>query len=209
MKPQLVPAQVEAYPPILFELNGTVLRMSSRDYLLLGFPRAPSAAHRCLGIRDGGTAGFTGFVLGDTLVRGREKSATPERRPRAMGVPRIWIHASREKHVMPPRLMRNYYVVFDQARKRIGWGDVNTQRCGALALPPAPPFPPPAPPFPPPLPPSSSPPQPAEVASRPWLAPVVALCSCVGILAAVIGVFLVRRRRRRRSDSPGGAPLLE
>jgi hypothetical protein len=28
--------------------------------------------------------------------------------------------------------MRNYYLVFDLAKKRIGWGDVNKDQCGSI-----------------------------------------------------------------------------
>jgi len=47
-------AQVAAYPPLTMNLkDGVVLRMTSKDYLLLGSPLAKSAGQYCLGIRDG------------------------------------------------------------------------------------------------------------------------------------------------------------
>eukprot|EP00927_Polykrikos_kofoidii_P073540 TRINITY_DN69571_c0_g1_i1.p1 TRINITY_DN69571_c0_g1~~TRINITY_DN69571_c0_g1_i1.p1 ORF type:complete len:421 (-),score=81.92 TRINITY_DN69571_c0_g1_i1:211-1392(-) len=85
-------AEVDAYPPLTFQLDGIEIAMSSRDYLLLGSPLAESAGQYCLGIRDGGDAGF---IIGATT-------------------------------------MRNYYLVFDFAQKRIGWGKVNKEACGSL-----------------------------------------------------------------------------
>lgn len=88
---ELTDEQVEQYPPLSFQLDGTVLEMSSRDYLLLRSPLATKADQYCLGIRNGGS---TGFIIGDTT-------------------------------------MRNYYVVFDKAQRRIGWGKVNKETCGS------------------------------------------------------------------------------
>lgn len=87
-------AQVDAYPPLALQLHGAVLEMTSRDYLLRGSPIATSASQYCLGIRDGGNAGGSGFIIGDTT-------------------------------------MRHYYLVFDLARRRIGWGKVNRKTCGS------------------------------------------------------------------------------
>merc|ERR1712048_1388850 len=58
--------QVDQYPPLKFQLDGTVLEMSSRDYLLVGSPLAASAGQFCLGICNGGR---TGFIIGDTTMR--------------------------------------------------------------------------------------------------------------------------------------------
>jgi len=91
----LTDAEVDAYPPLSLELNGVSLEMTSRDYLLLGSPLASSAGQYCLGIRNGGSAGGSGFIIGDTT-------------------------------------MRHYYLVFDLAQKRIGWGKVNKQNCGSI-----------------------------------------------------------------------------
>merc|ERR1712039_624507 len=84
----LTDAEVAAYPPLTMQLAGTTLDMSSADYLLKGSPLAASAGQYCLGIRNGGSAGGSGFIIGDTT-------------------------------------MRHYYLVFDLARRRIGWGKVN------------------------------------------------------------------------------------
>ena len=61
--------QVDAYPPLALNLDGLALNMSSRDYLLLGSPLATSAGQYCLGIRNGGSAGGSGFIIGDTTMR--------------------------------------------------------------------------------------------------------------------------------------------
>jgi len=92
---ELSDAEVDAYPPLTMELDGVSLEMTSRDYLLIGSPLASSAGQYCLGIRDGGSAGGSGFLIGDTT-------------------------------------MRNYYLVFDLAQKRIGWGKVSKDNCGSL-----------------------------------------------------------------------------
>merc|ERR1712194_543297 len=91
----LTDAQVDAYPPLSMQLDGISLQMTSRDYLLLGSPLAASAGQYCLGIRDGGSAGGSGFIIGDTT-------------------------------------MRHYYLVFDLAEKKIGWGKVNKNTCGSI-----------------------------------------------------------------------------
>lgn len=92
----LTDAEVAAYPPLSLQLDaGVSLRMSSADYLLLGSPLATKAGQYCLGIRDGGHAGGSGFIIGDTT-------------------------------------MRNYYLVFDLAEGRIGWGNVSTTGCGSV-----------------------------------------------------------------------------
>jgi hypothetical protein len=90
----LTEAQVDAYPSLELQLDGTSLHMSARDYLLLGSPLATSAGQYCLGIRGGGEL----FIIGDTT-------------------------------------MRHYYLVFDSARRKIGWADVNRGAggCGSIA----------------------------------------------------------------------------
>lgn len=90
----LTDAQVDAYPPLSLQLDGVELQMTSRDYLLLGSPLAHLSGEYCLGIRDGGSAGGSGFIIGDTT-------------------------------------MRHFYLVFDLARRRIGWGKVNKRTCGS------------------------------------------------------------------------------
>jgi hypothetical protein len=66
----LTEAQVDAYPGLTLVLdNGLELEMSSRDYLLLGSPLATAAGQYCLGLRDGGNAGGSGFIIGDTTMR--------------------------------------------------------------------------------------------------------------------------------------------
>jgi hypothetical protein len=87
--------EVAAYPPLTMQLDGTTLEMDSKDYLLRGSPLAGSAGQYCLGIRNGGSAGGSGFIIGDTT-------------------------------------MRHYYLVFDLAHRRIGWGKVNKQTCGSI-----------------------------------------------------------------------------
>mmetsp|Transcript_68236 Transcript_68236/g.108276 ORF Transcript_68236/g.108276 Transcript_68236/m.108276 type:complete len:405 (+) Transcript_68236:35-1249(+) len=87
--------EVAAYPPLTMQLDGTTLEMDSKDYLLRGSPLAGSAGQYCLGIRNGGSAGGSGFIIGDTT-------------------------------------MRHYYLVFDLAQRRIGWGKVNKQTCGSI-----------------------------------------------------------------------------
>jgi len=89
---ELTAAQVDHYPSLILQLDGTALTMTSREYLLLNSPLAATGRQYCLGIRDGGEAGF---ILGATT-------------------------------------MKNYYVVFDFAQKRIGWGNVNKQSCGSI-----------------------------------------------------------------------------
>jgi len=92
----LTDAQVSDYPELALVLSGNLrLRMSSRDYLLRGSPLAKQPTNYCLAIGDGGSAGGSGFIIGDTT-------------------------------------MRNYYLVFDLARKMIGWGDVDRNNCGNL-----------------------------------------------------------------------------
>jgi len=64
--------EVNAYPPLSLQLvsnNGIKLEMSPRDYLLLGSPLASSPGQYCLGVRDGGSAGGSGFIIGDTIMR--------------------------------------------------------------------------------------------------------------------------------------------
>jgi hypothetical protein len=89
-------SQVDAFPPLALELDGGVsLKMTSHDYLLLGSPLATAAGQYCLGIRSGGHAGGSGFIIGDTT-------------------------------------MRHFYLVFDLAQQRIGWGPVNKAACGSI-----------------------------------------------------------------------------
>merc|ERR1711924_182863 len=85
-------AQLAQYPTLSFELEGTTIEMSSRDYLLQASPLAPSANQYCLGIRNGGS---TGFIIGAST-------------------------------------MRNYYIVFDKEKTRVGWGKVNKKTCGSM-----------------------------------------------------------------------------
>ena len=61
---ELTKEEVDAYPSLTMNLDGTSLAMSSRDYLLLGSPLATKADQYCLGIRDGGSAGGSGFIIG-------------------------------------------------------------------------------------------------------------------------------------------------
>jgi hypothetical protein len=92
----LTAAELASYPNVALQLdNGVALEMTSRDYLLLGSPFAKTAGQYCNGIRDGGSAGGSGFIIGDTT-------------------------------------MRNYYLVFDLANTRIGWGKVNKGKCGSV-----------------------------------------------------------------------------
>ena len=65
----LTKEQVDAYPSLTMKLDGTLLEMSSSDYLLLGSPLADKGDQYCLGIRDGGSAGGSGFIIGDTTMR--------------------------------------------------------------------------------------------------------------------------------------------
>merc|ERR1712190_27513 len=87
--------EVASYPPLNIQLDGVVLEMTSKDYLLQNSPLAASAGQYCLGIRNGGSAGGSGFIIGDTT-------------------------------------MRHYYLVFDLAKRRIGWGKVNKDACGSI-----------------------------------------------------------------------------
>ena len=61
----LTAAQVDAYPALEIQLDGTSLHMTSRDYLLLGSPLATASGQYCLGIRSGGDL----FIIGDTTMR--------------------------------------------------------------------------------------------------------------------------------------------
>jgi cathepsin D len=66
----LTEAEQAAYPGLAMELSdGVTLEMSAKDYLLYGSPLAPSKDDICLGIRDGGSAGGSGFIIGDTTMR--------------------------------------------------------------------------------------------------------------------------------------------
>ena len=58
-----------SYPDVTMNLDGVDLIMTSRDYLLKGSPLAASPDQYCLGIRDGGSAGGSGFIIGDTTMR--------------------------------------------------------------------------------------------------------------------------------------------
>jgi hypothetical protein len=65
----LTSAQVDAFPSMTLNLeNGVDLHMTSRDYILQGSPTCP-AGEWALGIRDGGSAGGSGFIIGDTTMR--------------------------------------------------------------------------------------------------------------------------------------------
>lgn len=90
------PVSARADPAMTLVLStGLGLDMTAKDYLLKGSPLAASPDLYCIGIKDGGSAGGTGFIIGDTT-------------------------------------MRNYYLVFDLAEKRIGWGPVNKETCGSI-----------------------------------------------------------------------------
>jgi|TARA_B110000902_G_C14028170_1_gene482978 hypothetical protein len=92
----LTAAEIATFPSMILNLENSVdLHMSSRDYLLQGSPTCSVAGQYALGIRDGGSAGGSGFIIGDTT-------------------------------------MRNYYLVFDLAQKKIGWGPVNKATCGNI-----------------------------------------------------------------------------
>ena len=66
----LTDAQLAAYPSMTLVLdNGVKLHMSADDYLLRGSPLASATSQYCLGIRDGGSAGGSGFIIGDTTMR--------------------------------------------------------------------------------------------------------------------------------------------
>ena len=45
-----------------------IFKMTFKDYLLLGSPLAKKGDQYCLGIRDGGSAGGSGFIIGDTMT---------------------------------------------------------------------------------------------------------------------------------------------
>jgi len=62
---QLSDAEVDAYPALTLQLDGTALHMTARDYLLLGSPLATAAGQYCLGIKSGGDL----FIIGDTTMR--------------------------------------------------------------------------------------------------------------------------------------------
>jgi hypothetical protein len=49
--------------------NGVELTMTAKDYILLGSPLASAANKYCIGIMDGGSAGGSGFIIGDTTMR--------------------------------------------------------------------------------------------------------------------------------------------
>ena len=66
---QISDADIDRYPDLTMNLDGVDLVMTSRDYLLKGSPVASSTDQYCLGIRDGGSAGGTGFIIGDTTMR--------------------------------------------------------------------------------------------------------------------------------------------
>jgi hypothetical protein len=66
----LADTDVDAYPSLSMNLdNGLSLDMSPRDYILQGSPVATKPGQWCLGIRDGGSAGGSGFIIGDTTMR--------------------------------------------------------------------------------------------------------------------------------------------
>ena len=66
----LTDAQLAAYPSMSLVLStGVELRMGAHDYLLRGSPLASAASQYCIGIRDGGSAGGSGFIIGDTTMR--------------------------------------------------------------------------------------------------------------------------------------------
>ena len=62
--------EIQAFPALELSLdNNVTLHMSSYDYLLTGSPQAASQDDVCLGLRDGGSAGGSGFIIGDTTMR--------------------------------------------------------------------------------------------------------------------------------------------
>ena len=66
----LTAEDVDAYPALSMNLdNDLSLEMSARDYILQGSPVADKPGQWCLGIRDGGSAGGSGFIIGDTTMR--------------------------------------------------------------------------------------------------------------------------------------------
>ena len=66
---EMTMAEVDAYPSLSMQLDGALLEMSARDYILQGSPVAEKPGQFCLGIRDGGSAGGSGFIIGDTTMR--------------------------------------------------------------------------------------------------------------------------------------------
>lgn len=61
----LTPSEVASYPDLSMELStGLELKMTAKDYLLLGSPLASSPNEYCSGIKDGGSAGGSGFIIG-------------------------------------------------------------------------------------------------------------------------------------------------
>jgi hypothetical protein len=76
--------QLDQYPPLSFQLDGTVLEMDSRDYLLLGSPLA-ATGKCCLGIRNGWrqhglhASSETLRIYDAKLLPGLRPSAAPHR----------------------------------------------------------------------------------------------------------------------------------
>jgi len=66
----LTDADMAKYPKLTLELKGGVsLDLNVRDYLLQGSPLADKPSQYCIGIQDGGSAGGSGFIIGDTIMR--------------------------------------------------------------------------------------------------------------------------------------------
>ena len=62
--------EIASYPDISLNLDKNVrLGMTAIDYLLRGSPQAAQPDEVCLGLRDGGSAGGSGFIIGDTTMR--------------------------------------------------------------------------------------------------------------------------------------------
>lgn len=62
--------EVDAYPDLAMKLdNNVTLTMTARDYILRGSPLASTPSQYCIGIKDGGSAGGSGFIIGDTTMR--------------------------------------------------------------------------------------------------------------------------------------------
>jgi len=63
-------SDIASWPSLQLHLsNQLTLDMNSSDYLLRGSPQATNPNYVCLGLRDGGAAGGSGFIIGDTTMR--------------------------------------------------------------------------------------------------------------------------------------------
>ena len=123
----LTETAVAAFPDLSINLKGGVtLVMRSTDYLLQGSPLAATQGQYCLAIRDGGSAGGTGFIIGQTVG----VCVCVCARARVFGFSKSGISA--RLTVLGETTMRNYYVVFDKGSQRVGWGQVDRNNCGNL-----------------------------------------------------------------------------